>query len=48
VLFQFMQPEPFETELADSLLSYQGTATVDGVQCDVVKASNNTRPRRTG
>jgi thiol-disulfide isomerase/thioredoxin len=42
VLFQFMQPAPFETELADSLLSYQGTATVDGVQCDVVKASNNT------
>jgi peroxiredoxin len=41
VLFQFMQPEPFATELQDSLLAFTGTEVVHGVRCDRVKAANN-------
>lgn len=40
VLFQFLQPEPFAPELAGPIQS-AGKATIHGVSCDVIKATNN-------
>lgn len=40
VLFQFLQPNPFEIELKGPLQN-AGTQKINGVLCDVIKAENN-------
>lgn len=41
ILFQYLMPDPFAPELGGETVEPEGTETVAGVECDVVRATNN-------
>jgi thiol-disulfide isomerase/thioredoxin len=47
IMFEYIQPEPFERQMAGEVLEYEGWAVVNNVRCHVVYAEFDRRPDGT-